>query len=57
MSKLFDRFYRADPARTQESGGYGLGLPIAKAIIDRLGGKIYADSKENEGATFTFTLG
>lgn len=57
LSKLFDRFYRADPARTQESGGYGLGLPIAKAIIDRLGGKIYADSKENEGATFTFTLG
>lgn len=57
LSKLFDRFYRADPARTQENGGYGLGLPIAKAIIDRLGGKIYADSKENEGATFTFTLG
>ncbi|MGG3837912.1 ATP-binding protein [Paenibacillus thiaminolyticus] len=57
LSKLFDRFYRADPARTQENGGYGLGLSIAKAIIDRLGGKIYADSKENEGATFTFTLG
>ncbi|WP_019424387.1 sensor histidine kinase [Paenibacillus sp. OSY-SE] len=57
LSKLFDRFYRVDPARTQENGGYGLGLPIAKAIIDRLGGKIYADSKENDGATFTFTLG
>lgn len=57
LSRLFDRFYRADPARTQENGGYGLGLPIAKAIIDRLGGKIVAESKEHEGATFTFTLG
>ncbi|GAC40785.1 sensor histidine kinase [Paenibacillus popilliae] len=57
LPKLFDRFYRADPARTQANGGYGLGLPIAKAIIDRLGGKIVAESKENEGATFTFTLG
>ncbi|MEW9096017.1 MAG: HAMP domain-containing sensor histidine kinase [Clostridiaceae bacterium] len=57
LPKLFDRFYRADPARTQENGGYGLGLPIAKAIIDRLHGKIYAHSQENEGTTFTFTLG
>ncbi|MCY9517064.1 sensor histidine kinase [Paenibacillus apiarius] len=57
LSKVFDRFYRADPARTQENGGYGLGLPIAKAIIDRLGGTIHAGSEENDGATFTFTLG
>lgn len=57
ITKLFDRFYRADSARTQENGGYGLGLSIAKAIIDRLDGKIYADSVKNEGATFTFILG
>ncbi|MBU5483273.1 HAMP domain-containing histidine kinase [Clostridium sp. MSJ-11] len=56
LPKLFDRFYRADPARTQENGGYGLGLPIAKAIIDRLHGKIYAHSQKNDGTTFTFTL-
>jgi two-component system sensor histidine kinase CiaH len=57
LPKLFDRFYRADPSRTQESGGYGLGLSVAKAIMDRLDGKLYAASVENESATFTFTLG
>ncbi|WP_461612552.1 sensor histidine kinase [Clostridium sp. Marseille-QA1073] len=57
ITKLFDRFYRADSARTQENGGYGLGLSIAKAIIDRLDGKIYADSVKDEGTTFTFILG
>ena len=56
LPKIFDRFYRADPSRTQETGGYGLGLSIAKTIIDRLGGKIYAESVENEYTTFTFTL-
>ncbi len=57
ITKLFDRFYRADSARTQENGGYGLGLSIAKAIIDRLDGKIYADSVKDESTTFTFILG
>ncbi len=57
LPKLFDRFYRTDPARTQENGGYGLGLSIAKVIIDRLYGEIYADSVKDECTTFTFTLG
>lgn len=57
LPKLFDRFYRVDPSRTHENGGYGLGLSIAKAIIDSLGGRIYAESVENESTTFTFTLG
>lgn len=56
MPKIFDRFYRVDPSRTQEIGGYGLGLSVAKTIMNRLGGKIYAESVENEYATFTFTL-
>jgi len=56
LPKIFDRFYRVDPSRAQETGSYGLGLSIAKTIVDRLGGEIYADSVENEYAAFTFTL-
>jgi len=56
LPKIFDRFYRVDPSRTQEIGGYSLGLSVAKTIMNRLGGKIYAESVENEYSTFTFTL-
>lgn len=56
LPKIFDRFYRPDPSRTQDSGGFGLGLPIAKTIIDRLGGIIYVTSVENESTTFSFAL-
>lgn len=57
LPKVFDRFYRADPSRAHESGSYGLGLSIAKTIIDRLGGKIHVSSVGNEWTTFTFILG
>ena len=56
LPKVFDRFYRADPSRTQEIGGYGLGLSIAKTILDSLGGEIHVKSMEDEFATFTLTL-
>ena len=46
--KLFDRFYRADEARVHEEGGYGLGLAIAKVIIDELGGQILAKVLEDQ---------
>lgn len=51
--KLFDRFYRVDPARKHDGGGYGLGLSIAKAVVEKLGGKI--DAKV-EGDTITFSV-
>ncbi|WP_229716788.1 sensor histidine kinase [Paenibacillus aceti] len=55
LPKLFDRFYRIDPSRAHD-GGYGLGLSIAKAIIENAGGKIYASSVEGESTTFVFEL-
>nr|WP_280525620.1 sensor histidine kinase [Neobacillus mesonae] len=54
---IFDRFYRADPMR--EKGGAGLGLSIAKMIVDGHGGKIVVSSKKGAGSIFTvvFTQG
>lgn len=51
---LFERFYRADVART--GGGAGLGLAIAAALVESQGGTITAESVEGEGSTFTLTL-
>lgn len=56
LPKIFDRFYRADPSRTHENGSYGLGLSIAKAVLDRVGAEIQAQSVEGESATFTVRL-
>ncbi len=48
LSKLFERFYRADSSRARETGGYGIGLSIAKAITDSHDGKISAKMIENQ---------
>lgn len=48
LTKIFDRFYRLDEARDRERGGYGLGLAIAKSIVEKYRGKIYATSSNNE---------
>jgi two-component system OmpR family sensor kinase len=53
---IFERFYRADPSRTRESGGAGLGLSIVASIVDSLGGKATATSTIGEGTTFAVTL-
>jgi signal transduction histidine kinase len=56
INKIFDRFYRIDKSRARKSGGYGLGLSIAKAIIDEHNGRIFADSILNVRTTFTVEL-
>ncbi len=54
---LFDRFYRADKSRTKtDVSGYGLGLSIAKQIVDQHNGSIRVTSKFNKGTTFTIEL-
>jgi len=54
MDRIFERFYKTDRARA--SLGTGLGLAIAKHIVQAHSGRIWADSVENRGSTFTFTL-
>lgn len=54
---LFDRFWRADSSRNRtQAGGYGLGLAIAKEIVDRHKGEISVESKLAKGSTFKITL-
>lgn len=56
LPHIFDRFYRADKARTSSKGGYGLGLAIGRDIAREHAGDITVTSSEEEGTTFTVTL-
>lgn len=56
LEKIFERFYRVDTSRVRESGGYGLGLSIAKSIATQHKGKIYAKSTVGKDSTFIVEL-
>lgn len=53
---IFDRFYRVDNALTRETQGAGLGLYIVRSIVDAHGGRIWVESEQAHGTTFTFEL-
>ncbi|MCX6100172.1 MAG: ATP-binding protein, partial [Candidatus Bipolaricaulota bacterium] len=54
LERIFERFYRIDPSR--ESGGAGLGLSIAKALVEAHGGRIWAEARPEGGACFVIRL-
>lgn len=57
LARIFDRFYRADKSRSRARGGSGIGLTIAKHLVESQGGKIWVESAgKNQGSVFTFTL-
>lgn len=56
LPRIFDRFYRADPSRSRQIGGVGLGLSFAKWIVEEHGGSIQVTSEVNQGSRFTIRL-
>lgn len=53
IERVFERFYRVDPARSRETGGTGLGLSIAQRYVQACGGALRVWSHEGQGSTFT----
>ncbi len=56
IDMIFERFVQADYSRSRKYSGSGLGLAISKGFVELMGGKMWAESVENEGSTFYFTI-
>jgi signal transduction histidine kinase len=56
LPRVFERSYRGEASRSRESGGAGLGLSIARGIVEAHGGQIWAENNDDRGARFTFLL-
>lgn len=56
QSRIFERFYRVDEARSRSTGGHGLGLAIVKTLVEGMGGSITVRSKPGEGSVFAIVL-
>ena len=56
QNRIFDRFYQVEPHLTRQHGGLGLGLAVAKDLVDLQSGRIWVKSKKGKGSTFTFAL-
>jgi len=56
LPRIFERFYKVDRSRTRGAGGTGLGLSIARHVVEAHGGRIWAESEEGVGSTFSFAI-
>ena len=56
LPRLFERFYRADPARGRDEGGTGIGLALSRQLARRLGGEVSVRDSPGGGAHFTLSL-